>query len=222
MGAGTIAGSQEGQTRCGHPGNDIRWHPSSLDAQSPIAVGRRTAFSVARPSGSTGVAARLSARSYRRGCGPACAGQVGSGGVLPARRRQPAARPVRRSRVPPPATGPNIRRVGHLTRLLADSGVVALAALVSPLKSDREIARQLNDRQSCPSSRVYIAAAAECERPGSPRARAGAHPGSLRGFTGVDAPTSRRMMRSRSRHRNCHLSRNWWPRCFEALKRAQA
>ena len=35
----------------------------------------------------------------------------------------------------------NIRRVGHLTRLLADSGVVALASLVSPLKSDRELAR---------------------------------------------------------------------------------
>jgi bifunctional enzyme CysN/CysC len=33
----------------------------------------------------------------------------------------------------------NTRRVGHLTRLLADAGVVALASLVSPLKSDREI-----------------------------------------------------------------------------------
>ena len=44
----------------------------------------------------------------------------------------------------------NIRRVGHLTRLLADSGVVALASLVSPLKSDREIARTLNEAAKLP------------------------------------------------------------------------
>ena len=62
--------------------------------------------------------------------------------------------------------------------MLADSGVVALAALVSPLKSDREIARQLNEAAKLPFVEVYIAtAAAECERRSPGALRAGARRG---------------------------------------------
>ena len=50
----------------------------------------------------------------------------------------------------------NIRRVGHLTRLLADAGVVALASLVSPLKSDRQVARALNEAARLPFVEVYV------------------------------------------------------------------
>lgn len=57
----------------------------------------------------------------------------------------------------------NIRRVGHLTRLLADAGVVALASLVSPLASDRETARALNDAAKLPFIEVHVATSlAEC------------------------------------------------------------
>ena len=38
----------------------------------------------------------------------------------------------------------NIRRVGHVARLFADAGVIAIASMVSPLRSDREIARELH------------------------------------------------------------------------------
>ena len=70
----------------------------------------------------------------------------------------------------------NIRRVGHLTRLFADAGVVALASLVSPLKSDREIARALNDAAKLPFIEVYVATSAGGVREARPEGpvRAGA------------------------------------------------
>lgn len=83
----------------------------------------------------------------------------------------------------------NIRRVGHLTRLLADSGVVALASLVSPLRSDREIARRLNEAAKLPFVEVYIATSlAECERRDPKGLYARARSGELRGLTGIDGP----------------------------------
>ena len=83
----------------------------------------------------------------------------------------------------------NIRRVGHLTRLLADAGVVALASLVSPLKSDREIARALNAAAKLPFIEVYVATSlAECEKRDPKGLYARARTGELSGLTGVDAP----------------------------------
>ena len=83
----------------------------------------------------------------------------------------------------------NVRRVGHLTRLLADAGVVALASLVSPLKSDREVARTLNEAAKLPFLEVYVATPlAECERRDPKGLYARARAGELRGLTGVDAP----------------------------------
>jgi len=70
---------------------------------------------------------------------------------------QLAPRPFGRPGFSPGDRTENIRRVGHLTRLLADAGVVALASLVSPLKSDRETARALNDAAKLPFIEVHIA-----------------------------------------------------------------
>ena len=83
----------------------------------------------------------------------------------------------------------NIRRVGHLTRLFADAGVVALASLVSPLKSDREIARALSDAAKLPFIEVYICTSVEeCEKRDPKGLYAKARAGELKGLTGVDAP----------------------------------
>ena len=79
--------------------------------------------------------------------------------------------------------------MGHLTRLFADAGVVALASLVSPLKSDREIARALNDAAKLPFLEVYVATSlAECEKRDPKGLYARARAGELKGLTGVDAP----------------------------------
>jgi bifunctional enzyme CysN/CysC len=72
---------------------------------------------------------------------------------------------------------------------LADAGVVALASLVSPLKSDRETARVLNDAAGLTFIEVHIATAlAECEKRDPKGLYARARRGELKGLTGVDAP----------------------------------
>ena len=83
----------------------------------------------------------------------------------------------------------NIRRVGHLARLFADSGVIAIASLVSPLRSDREIARELHDAAGLDFIEVHVSTpVAECERRDPKGLYKRAREGTLRGLTGVDAP----------------------------------
>ena len=83
----------------------------------------------------------------------------------------------------------NIRRVGHLTRLFADAGVVAIASLVSPLESDRAIARELHAAAKLPFLEIYVSTPlAECQRRDPKGLYAKARAGELTGLTGVDAP----------------------------------
>ena len=181
VGAGTIIEPREVkpgvQTR-----NDIRWHPSSLDRDyrwpPPVSAAPR--------SGSPGFPHRESRRSRWRWSGhwsnpgrsPICSTVTTSGTACPTI-----------SASPPGDRAENIRRVGHLTRLFADAGVVALASLVSPLKSDREIARALNDAAKLPFIEVYVSTPREeCERRDPKGLYARARAGELKGLTGVDAP----------------------------------
>ena len=181
VGAGTITETREikagAQTR-----NDIRWHPSSLDRDyrwqktgqrgatiwftGLPASGKSTiAVAVERALVEAGdVAYLLDGDNLRHGLSDDLGFSAGD-------------------------RAENIRRVGHLTRLLADAGVVALASLVSPLNSDREIARTLNEAAKLPFIEVYVATSvAECEKRDPKGLYKRARAGELRGLTGVDAP----------------------------------
>ena len=181
VGAGTITEPREvkpgAQTR-----NDIRWRPSSLDREYRwSATGQRGAtiwFTGLPASGKSTVAVAveralvesgqvaylLDDDNLRHGLSDDLGFSAGD-------------------------RAENIRRVGHLTRLLADAGVVALASLVSPLKSDREIARALNDAAKLPFIEVYVSTSlAECEKRDPKGLYARARSGELTGLTGVGAP----------------------------------
>ena len=181
VGAGTIVEPREvkpgEQTR-----NDIRWHPSSLDREyRKSATGQKGAtiwFTGLPASGKSTVAVAveralvdsgqvaylLDGDNIRHGLSDDLGFSAGD-------------------------RAENIRRVGHLTRLFADAGVVALASLVSPLKSDREIARALNDAAKLPFIEVYVATPREeCEKRDPKGLYARARTGELKGLTGVDAP----------------------------------
>ncbi len=181
VGAGTISEPREvkpgAQTR-----NDIRWHPSALDRTHRwSATGQRgaviwftglpasgkstLAVAVERALVESGeVAYLLDGDNIRHGLSDDLGFSAGD-------------------------RAENIRRVGHLTRLFADAGVVALASLVSPLKSDREIARTLSDAAKLPFIEVYVSTSlAECERRDPKGLYARARAGELKGLTGVDAP----------------------------------
>ena len=181
IGAGTILEAREVKPGT-HARTDIRWHPSALDRSHrwqatgqpgatvwftglPASGKSTVAVAVERALVESGrVAYLLDGDNLRHGLSDDL-------GFSPGDRTE------------------NIRRVGHLTRLLADAGVVALASLVSPLKSDRETARALNDAAKLPFIEVHIATSlAECEKRDPKGLYARARSGELKGLTGVDAP----------------------------------
>ncbi|MCX2710838.1 adenylyl-sulfate kinase [Mycolicibacterium sp. J2] len=181
VGAGIIVEARELKPS-GHNRSDIKWHPSSLDREyrwgktgqrgatiwftGLPASGKSTlAVAVERALVEAGqVAYLLDGDNLRHGLSDDLGFSAGD-------------------------RTENIRRVGHLTRLLADAGVVALAALVSPLRSDREIARSLNDAAKLPFIEVYVATPVqECARRDPKGLYARAKSGELKGLTGIDAP----------------------------------
>ena len=87
-------------------------------------------------------------------------------------------RPVERSE--------NLRRVAEVGRLLADAGVVCIAAFISPLQRDRDLARAINGRDF---HEIYIKASlATCEARDPKGLYKKAREGLLQEFSGVSAP----------------------------------
>jgi bifunctional enzyme CysN/CysC len=89
----------------------------------------------------------------------------------------------------------NVRRTAHAAALLAEAGVVALVALVSPYADDRAIARAIHAAADVPFLEVWVATGlAECERRDPKGLYARARAGDLPGLTGVgdvyEAPES--------------------------------
>jgi adenylyl-sulfate kinase len=80
----------------------------------------------------------------------------------------------------------NVRRTAHAAALLAEAGVVALVALVSPYATDRATARAIHDAAGVPFHEVWVSTAlAECERRDPKGLYARARAGKLPGLTGV-------------------------------------
>jgi adenylyl-sulfate kinase len=80
----------------------------------------------------------------------------------------------------------NVRRTAHAAALLAEAGVVALVALVSPYAADRDAARAIHAAAGVPFLEVWVATdLAECERRDPKGLYARARAGELPGLTGV-------------------------------------
>lgn len=83
----------------------------------------------------------------------------------------------------------HVRRVGQVARLLADAGVIAVVSLVSPLRSDRVVPRQLHEAAELPFVEVHVdTPVEECARRDPKGLYARAQAGEIKGFTGIDAP----------------------------------
>ena len=81
----------------------------------------------------------------------------------------------------------NIRRVGEVSKLMVDAGLVVLTAFISPFRSDREIVRALLP----PGEFIEIFVDApldECERRDPKGLYKKARAGEIRNFTGIDSP----------------------------------
>ncbi|PRO66026.1 adenylyl-sulfate kinase [Alkalicoccus urumqiensis] len=81
----------------------------------------------------------------------------------------------------------NIRRIGEVSRLMVDAGVLTLSAFISPYKEDRDQVREL-----LPDGEfleVYVECSLEeCENRDPKGLYQKARAGEIKGFTGIDAP----------------------------------
>ena len=81
----------------------------------------------------------------------------------------------------------NIRRVGEVSKLMADSGVVTLAALISPYRSDRDSVRS-SVTTVAPFIEVYVKASIETFEGRDPKGLYKmAREGKIKQFTGISA-----------------------------------
>ncbi|MEL6984641.1 MAG: adenylyl-sulfate kinase, partial [Actinomycetota bacterium] len=83
----------------------------------------------------------------------------------------------------------NVRRVGHVARLFADAGVVAIVPLISPYRAARELVRSLHDAADLPFIEVFVDTPLEiCESRDPKGLYAKARAGEITGMTGIDDP----------------------------------
>ncbi len=83
----------------------------------------------------------------------------------------------------------NVRRVGHVARLFADAGLVAVVPLISPYRADRDAVRSLHADAGLPFLEVHVDTPIElCEQRDPKGLYAKARAGQLKGFTGIDDP----------------------------------
>lgn len=83
----------------------------------------------------------------------------------------------------------NIRRVSEVARLMADSGVVAITAFISPYRMDRRRARETALEGTAEFIEVFVDAPLEvCEARDPKNLYKKARSGQIKDFTGIDAP----------------------------------
>ncbi len=83
----------------------------------------------------------------------------------------------------------NIRRIGEVAKLFADTGVITITSFVSPYRKDRDLVRELHAAAGVPFIEVHIdTPVAECEKRDPKGLYGKARAGQLKGFTGVDDP----------------------------------
>jgi adenylylsulfate kinase len=83
----------------------------------------------------------------------------------------------------------NIRRIGEITKLFADAGIITLASFISPYLEDRQNVRDLHRDGRIPFIEVFVdceLASAETRDPNGLYKKARA--GEIKNFTGIDDP----------------------------------
>jgi bifunctional enzyme CysN/CysC len=83
----------------------------------------------------------------------------------------------------------NVRRVGDLARMLADAGMIAVVALVSPYEATRRAVRDQHDADRLPFVEVFVNTPLQLCTERDPKGMyAQASAGVLDNFTGIDDP----------------------------------
>jgi adenylylsulfate kinase len=83
----------------------------------------------------------------------------------------------------------NIRRIGEISKLLVDCGVIALSSFISPYREDRDRVRALHAESGLPFIEVFIDCTLEVAETRDPKGLyKKARAGEIKNFTGIDDP----------------------------------
>ena len=83
----------------------------------------------------------------------------------------------------------NIRRIGEVTKLFADAGMISINSFISPYRVDRDQARAVHAESEIPFFEVYVACPLEEAEKRDPKGLyKKARAGEIKGFTGIDDP----------------------------------
>jgi adenylylsulfate kinase len=81
----------------------------------------------------------------------------------------------------------NIRRIGEVSKLFLNSGIIVLTAFISPFKSDRQLVRSLFEKDQF--LEIFIDSSLEvCENRDPKGMYAKARSGEIKNFTGISSP----------------------------------
>ena len=83
----------------------------------------------------------------------------------------------------------NIRRVGEVSKLFVDGGVIVLSSFISPYLVDRQIVRELHEADNMPFIEVFVDCSLEAAEERDPKGLyKKARAGESKNFTGIDDP----------------------------------
>ena len=83
----------------------------------------------------------------------------------------------------------NIRRVGEVSKLFVDGGVIVLSSFISPYLVDRQIVRELHEAANMPFIEVFVDCSLEAAEERDPKGLyKKARAGEIKNFTGIDDP----------------------------------
>ncbi|KIJ61354.1 hypothetical protein HYDPIDRAFT_42757 [Hydnomerulius pinastri MD-312] len=83
----------------------------------------------------------------------------------------------------------NIRRIGEVSKLFADSSCISVTAFISPYRADRQVARELHEKANLGFVEVFIDAPLSVVEQRDPKGLyKKARAGEIKEFTGISAP----------------------------------
>ncbi len=83
----------------------------------------------------------------------------------------------------------NIRRVGEVSKLFADAGMIVLSSFISPFKDDRQLVRKIHKDANLNFIEIFVDTSLEiCEQRDPKKLYEKARRGEIKNFTGISSP----------------------------------
>jgi adenylylsulfate kinase len=83
----------------------------------------------------------------------------------------------------------NIRRIGEVSKLFVDAGIITLSSFISPFREDRDQVRRLHEEAGYPFIEIFVDCSLdEAEKRDPKGLYVKARAGEIKNFTGIDSP----------------------------------